>query len=133
MRCWHLSSFSLWLDEILQVYWVQGTWKFFWASLRFDAVHPPLDYLVTKGLNVLQPADWVRKLPSVLWGTLSIAAAAELLRRRVGAAEGLGAAALLAFAPFHVRYSQELRPYSLGVFLVCLSLLALESYLARPS
>src|SRR5262249_56972686 len=39
----------------------------------------------------------------------------------------------LALAPFHVRFSQELRPYSLGLLLLCLSLYALERFLERPS
>ncbi len=46
---------------------------------------------------------------------------------------GLLAALLLAFSPFHVRYSQEFRPYSLGLFLLCLSLLCLDRFLERPS
>lgn len=41
-------------------------------------------------------------------------------------------ALLLAAAPFHVRYSQEFRPYALGVFLLCLSLLLLDFFLERP-
>jgi hypothetical protein len=133
LRCWHLNSFSLWLDEILEVYFVQGPWSFFWEKLRFDAVHPPLDYLVTRAVNGLHPSDWLRKLPSAVWGSLTIGAVAELLRRRLGPAAGLGAAVLLGFAPFHIRYSQELRPYSLGVCLLCVSLLALEVYLEHPS
>ena len=40
---------------------------------------------------------------------------------------------LLALAPFHVRYSQEFRPYSLGAFALCLTLLLLDLYLERPS
>ncbi len=39
---------------------------------------------------------------------------------------------MLAFAPFHVRYSQEFRPYSLGLFALCLSLFCLDCFLERP-
>ena len=133
LRCWRLNSFSFWLDEILQVYFVQGSWKFFWTSLKFDAVHPPFDYLVTRLINLAQPVDWVRKLPSIVWGTATIGALAALLRRRIGEETALAAALLLALAPFHVRYSQELRPYALGLFLLSVSLLLLDRYLASPS
>jgi 4-amino-4-deoxy-L-arabinose transferase-like glycosyltransferase len=133
LRCWRLDFFSYGLDEIVQVYFVQGDWSFFWKKLRFDAVHPPLDYLVTRAVEALHPADWVRKLPAVLWGTGAIAALALLLRRRAGDGVALMSALLLALAPFHVRYSQELRPYSLGLLLLCLSLLALDLFLDRPT
>ena len=55
-----------------------------------------------------------------------------LLARRAGRAAGAWAALLLAFAPFHVRYSQEFRPYALGLLLLSASLLALDRFLERP-
>jgi mannosyltransferase len=132
IRLHRLGHFSYGLDEILQTYWIHGPWRFFWSSLRFDAYHPPLDYLVGKLLETLDPADAVRKLPAVVWGVGTLVALAALLRRRAGSAAGLTAACLLAFSPFHVRYSQELRPYSLSLFLLCLSLAALDRFLERP-
>ena len=41
MRLYRLDYFSYGLDEILQGFWIQGDWDFFWKSLKFDAVHPP--------------------------------------------------------------------------------------------
>src|SRR5262249_60694109 len=73
------------------------------------------------------------KLSSVAWGLGTIAVFAAFLSRRLGETAGLVAAALLALAPFHVRFSQELRPYSLGLLLLCLSLYALERFLERPA
>ncbi|HEU5251560.1 MAG TPA: glycosyltransferase family 39 protein [Thermoanaerobaculia bacterium] len=132
VRLIRLDHFSYGLDEILQAYWISGDWPFFWKSTRFDAVHPPLDYLVARVIEPLGPADWTRKLPAVAWGLGTIACLGALLARRVGRAAGAAAAILLAFAPFHVRYSQEFRPYSLGLFLLTLSLLLLDRYLERP-
>jgi len=133
LRLWRLDHFSYGLDEILQTYFVHGSWKFFWKSLKFDAVHPPLDYLITRAIEAFGPADWVRKIPAVLWGLGTIAALSVLIRRRAGITARFFTALLLTFAPFHVRYSQELRPYSLGLFLLCLSMLLLDLLLARPS
>ena len=133
LRLFRLDHFSYGLDEILQGYMIQGDWKSFWGSLKFDAVHPPLDYLIARGVEAFGPPDWGRKLPAVLWGVGTVAVLGGLITRRVGRAAGLTAAAFLAFAPFHVRYSQEFRPYSLGLFLMCLSLLALDAFLARPA
>ncbi|MDQ5858185.1 MAG: glycosyltransferase family 39 protein [Acidobacteriota bacterium] len=132
VRLFRLDHFSYGLDEVLQAYWIQGDWTFFWKSLKFDAVHPPLDYLIGRFLEFLDPADWARKLPAVAWGVGTVWALGLLLARRAGNAAGWIAALLLAFAPFHVRYSQELRPYSLGLFFLVISLLALDRYLAKP-
>jgi hypothetical protein len=55
------------------------------------------------------------------------------MRRRAGLTSAFVSLALLALAPFHVRYSQELRPYSLGLLLLCLSLLCLDRFLERPN
>jgi hypothetical protein len=133
LRGFRLDHFSYGLDEILQGYMIQGDWKSFWGSLKFDAVHPPLDYLIARGVEAFGPPDWMRKLPAVFWGVGTVAVLGVLISRRAGRAAGLAAAALLAAAPFHVRYSQELRPYSLGLFLMCLSLFGLDAFLARPT
>jgi 4-amino-4-deoxy-L-arabinose transferase-like glycosyltransferase len=133
VRLFRLDHFSYGLDEILQAFFIQGDWTFFWKTLKFDAIHPPLDYLIDRFVELLGPSDWTRKLPAVLWGVGTIAAMGALLARRAGAAAGWIAAILLAFAPFHVRYSQELRPHSLGLFLLVLSLLLLDSFLEKPT
>ncbi len=133
IRIYRLDHFSFWLDEVMEGFWVRGTWKFFWKSLRFDAVHPPLDYLVNRFVEALHPDEWLRRIPAVLWGVGTVWAVAVLAARRLGELVGLTAAALLAVAPFHVRYSQEYRPYAIGLFFLCVSLVALDKFLGRPS
>jgi len=133
LRFAHLGGTSLWLDEIYQSYLVHAPLKAFRAALRFDAVHPPADYLVGRAVEIFHPTDTAKKIPGVLWGVGSIAALALLMRRRGGARVGFLTAALLAAAPFHVRYSQEYRPYALGTFLACLSLWLLDRALERPT
>ncbi|HEY3202222.1 MAG TPA: glycosyltransferase family 39 protein [Thermoanaerobaculia bacterium] len=133
VRLLRVGHFSYGLDEILQAYWINGAWDFFWRSLRFDGFHPPLDYLVAKLIETLHPTDAMRKIPAVVWGVCTVGVFGIFLARRAGRAAGLTAACLLALAPFHVRFSQELRPYSLGLFLMCLSLLSMDAYLDRPS
>jgi hypothetical protein len=134
IRIWNLGRFSYWLDEIFQSYLIHAPRRVFWATLRLDAVHPPLDYLIDRGVECLHPSDPARKLTSAAWGTGSIAALAALLRRRGGRTIALLSAALLAGAPFHVRYSQELRPYALGTFLACISLWLVDRALvSRPT
>jgi 4-amino-4-deoxy-L-arabinose transferase-like glycosyltransferase len=133
IRIYRLDHFSFGLDEVMEGFWVRGTWKFFWKSLRFDAVHPPLDYLVNRFVEALHPDDWLRRIPAVLWGMGTVWAVAVLAARRMGELVGSTAALLLAVAPFHVRYSQEYRPYAAGLFFLCVSLVALDHFLRRPS
>ena len=125
-----LDRSSYWLDEILETFTIRDTWLGLWRSLRWQALHAPLDYVIRKLFESLDPADWVRRLPGILWGTGCVCAFGSLVRRRGGEAVGLSAALLLALAPYHVRYSQEVRPYALGLFLLCCALLTLEAYLA---
>ena len=132
VRLYRLDHFSYGLDEILQGFWIQGDWAFFWNSLRFDAVHPPLDYLIGRFLEALAPEDWVRKLPAAIFGVGTIAVLGALVSRRAGRTAGLVTILLLTFAPFHVRYSQEFRPYSLGLFTMSLAVLGLDLFLASP-
>ena len=133
LRFYRLDHFSYWLDEILEVHFSQGTWQEFWKGRRVDVLHPPLDYLVIRGLEPFHPPDWVRKVPAALWGLGTIFVFGGFIARRAGRRPALLAMALLAFAPFHVRYSQELRPYSLGLLLLCTSMLCLELVLERPT
>ena len=132
IRVYRLDHFSYGLDEILQCYWIKGGWDFFWRSLKGDAYHPPLDYLLDRIFEALGPSAALRKLPSIGWGLGTIAAFSAFLARRVGQTAALASAALLALAPFHVRFSQELRPYSLGMLFIALSLYLLERFLERP-
>jgi len=133
LRLYRLDHFSLWLDEIMQSLFIHGSWGQFWSSIRFDAMHPPLDYLIDRFFTFLRPGDAALKLPAVAYGVGAVVALMALIGRRAGAKAGLAASVLLAAAPFHVRYSQELRPYSLGVLLVLASLIALDAFLAKPS
>lgn len=133
IRIYRLDHFSFGLDEILQAYWTRLAWTDLLRELRLDAVHPPLDYLIDRLVEGLHPSEALSKLPAVCWGVGTVAALGALIARRVGTAAGLVAAGLLAVAPFHVHYSQEFRPYSLGLFFLVLSLLALDRFLERPS
>src|SRR5205823_1103969 len=91
------------------------------------------DYLLDRLALAAGPSNELLKVVPVAWGCATAGVFGLLIARRSNEASGLTAAALLALAPYHVRYSQELRPYSLGLLLVALSLLALDAYLRKPS
>jgi hypothetical protein len=132
LRLFRLAHFSLWLDEIIQSSDVHASWSGMWRSLHFQGLQAPLDYLIARVLVPFDPPDAAFKLAPAIWGALTVVSVAALLWRRAGKTAGIVAGVLLIFAPFHVRYSQEFRPYSLGLLLVTASLLSLDAYLEKP-
>ncbi len=131
IRLWRLDYFSYWLDEIFEAYWIRDSCQELWQTLRSQLLQAPLDYSIAKLVETLGPSDAGRKIPAVLWGVGCVAALGALVGRRAGPSSGFVAGFLLALAPYHVRYSQELRPYSLAMFLLCLSLYLLDAFLER--
>ena len=123
MRCYLLSSQSLWLDEFL-------TWDAASASLKraiqADPEHPPLHYVIThfwvQWFGVSEAAlRSVNVIPSVLSVWLIY-----LLGKRLFSPEiGLIAALYQTISSFHIYYAQEARTYAFLVFFLLAGSLAL--------
>ncbi len=93
--------------------------------------HPPLFYLLLRGMLLFSgDVAWLRLLP-VAAGTAAIPVAWHLARGAGGAAAGLAAAAIMAFAPGAVTVSQLLRPYALLVLWLLSAFRHLSRYLER--
>jgi hypothetical protein len=133
VRLYALDRFSYWLDEIQEVFTIRAHWGRMLRALRQQLFNPPLDYLFQKTFDLVSPSDAARRILPALWGTGSVVVLGLLIARRSDRRVGLVTALCLAFAPFHVHYSQEVRPYALGMFLTALTLLLLDQYLDRPS
>jgi hypothetical protein len=133
IRLTALDHSSYWLDEILEVFRIRSGWGRMLQLLRKELLNPPLDYILQKTFDTLGPSDAARRVLPALWGTGCVVVLGLLVGRRANPRVGLVTALCLAFAPFHVHYSQEVRPYSLGLFLTALTLLLVDRYLERPS
>jgi mannosyltransferase len=83
---------------------------------------PPLFFLITHFFLYVGDNDFLLRFPAMAFGVLGVAATYTLGGRLFGRAEGLIAALLLTLAPFHLRYSQDARFYTLLVVLSLLSL-----------
>ena len=123
-----LGRFSLGNDEIHEVRFAKLPLRECLRKVADDKVHPPLEYLLQHALTKLGVSDDARRLPAVAAGVGTVALVMLLATRWFGGAAGLAAGALLALSPIHVRYSQEVRPYALGLFLVVASLAALDRH-----
>ena len=91
-----------------------------------------LDYCVQTLLDRAGSPEWTRRLPSVLAGIATIGLTIFLAGRWLGPIAGIAGGLLLALSPIHVRYSQEVRPYALGLMFLMASLAALEAFREKP-
>jgi mannosyltransferase len=132
LRLWGLDRFSLGNDEIQEVRWSRLPLSEMLGEVGRDGVHPPLEYLVQMLVSRAGGAEWAHRLPGVLAGTGGIVLMMFLARRWFGRTAALAAGALLCLSPIHLRYSQEVRPYALGLLFLTSCVAALEAYRERP-
>lgn len=128
LRIHNLQVWSLNNDEIAEVTWSSGTLGELFKEVREDTVHPPLDYLLQFAIGKMPVPEWVRRVPYVLAGILSVAFFALLGNWWHSPRAGIASAFLLAISPMHIRYSQEVRPYATAILFVAGALVALELY-----
>jgi mannosyltransferase len=97
-------------------------------TYRYEPSHPPLYYMIVNiSLAVLGVSEFTARLPSFVFGTLTILFVFLIGHRLHSTVVGLIAAGLCAAAPFQVFYSQEARMYEmLSFFSVASTWLLLE-------
>lgn len=121
LRVLHLSSKSLWLDEISSMSFAALDWKNFWQLLWVREGNMVLYYLLLRAwLHFGDSQAWA-KLLSVLFGVATVPAMYVLGRDYFNRRVGLLAAFLLSISACHVRASQWIRSYSLLILLLTLS------------
>src|SRR5271167_2784019 len=122
LRFSHLGNKSLWLDEGATVALARASWQHFaWVWWYGEANLQTVYFLLMRGwIHGGQSEAWLR-LPSALFGSASVPLLYVVARRFMAAGPALASAALLAFSPAHVYYSQEARCYTLAILLVLLS------------
>lgn len=125
VRVYRLGFYSLWHDEVFSAQAAQQAWSNMFREIALDLVHPPLFYILLKlwiyigGVSVW----WMRLLPCLLAiATLPILFALfkELQLPYPGQVVALS---FIALNSLLIRYSQELRMYSLLVLVSTASLL----------
>ncbi len=125
LRLNRLGDKNIWWDEGLAAWAVrQG----FLATTRWTAgdVHPPLYFwLLWPWSRLGGDGEFALRFLTVVVGTLTIAAVIILGRLIAGRSVGVLAGLLLATAPFHVWWSQEMRMYALAGLALTLALYAM--------
>jgi mannosyltransferase len=131
LRVLWLGSKSLWLDEANSIHVAKVGQSELWAG-HSEGYHPPLFYGLLEYWLQFGESESALRLPQAIAGAACVllvyALAADLARTQVA----LSAAALTAFSPLLIWYSQELRPYSLLAALGLIGVIALLRLLTRP-
>ena len=118
LRIYRLGTYGLWFDEVITIF----------QSEDIGAMHnsliatPPLMIILVHLWRYLGQSDFVLRLLPMIFGLLSIFAIYKVGKTLFNQRVALLGAFLLSVSPFHIYYSQELRPYSLFTFLSLMSL-----------
>lgn len=121
LRFHALGAKSLWLDEIISIRRVRGSFGEMIAEVALHDGHPPLYYILQYGAKALGGGEAAARAPSALAGILLVYVVYRIARKMLGQPAGLAAAGLCALSAFQVYFSQEARPYSLAMLLAATS------------
>ena len=128
-RLYNLGQPSLWIDEVATIQVASYPLSKLWVT-AYDPT-PPLYYtLIHFGLN-LGHTEFLLRLPSALFGVLTVAVVYVATRRIGGSLAALAGSVLVALSFHNLEYSQEARAYSLLGFCLSVSFLGLVNLSLR--
>ncbi|HLE62243.1 MAG TPA: glycosyltransferase family 39 protein [Pyrinomonadaceae bacterium] len=116
LRLWHLNT-DLWFDELLTLLnYLRLPLGDLVTSLPDQNNHLLFSVLSHASVSLFGESAWAVRLPSVLFGVMSLWALFLLGRRVVGTREALLACALMTFSYHHIWFSQNARGYMALLF-----------------
>jgi len=128
-----VTTADLWLDEALSANISALPLGDIGAQLRHDG-HPPLFYWLLHGwMALFGEGDTVSRALAGIFGVAALPLAYVAARRLGGARAALAAVVLAGALPFWIRYSTELRMYSLVMLLVLAGQLLVRASLQRAT
>jgi len=136
IRIYHLGFPELAGDEGFSYVFVQRPYsEIIAATLAIGEPHPVGSYFIFKAWSDLAgSSEFALRFPSAWFGVLAIGLTYRLGRElRLSATAHIGAAALIAFGPFSVFYSREMRMYGMLLALTLASTLLAWMLLRRSS
>ena len=112
---------SIWFDEAYSAYLVRGDFKQIWEMTAVD-VHPPLFYFLLKIWSIMFGTSAVAmRFMSVFFGLIAIVFIFHLVKKWFGVKVASVATLTAAVSPMLVRYSQEMRMYTLVLLIVVMA------------
>ena len=116
LRVSQLDKYGLWDGEIHNIFHAMRPLADFPQDFRAFTAHPPLSFVLTHITRGQELSLWMIRFPSVLVGTLAVAASYVFARYFFTPSWALTVAWLLAISPLSLRWSQSIRMY--GLFLL---------------
>lgn len=115
------SNQSVWFDESYSGLLIRFDFSKIWELTSAD-VHPPLYYFSLKLWSlVFGSSDFSLRMMSAFFGALAIIVIFYLVKSKFNLKTANFATLLLSVSPFFIRYGQEMRMYTLSVFLMTLA------------
>ncbi len=119
VRFWDLAASCLWFDEIFSVHAAEHSWDTLFSFAAADLIHPPLFYVLLKlwiGIGG-ETVFWLRLLP-VLFSILAVIPFLMICKElKLKLLTVAVAFSLFAVNGASIKYAQEVRMYSLLLFL----------------
>ena len=122
---------SLWLDEGLTVKWISMDPLSMLTAISHDTQAPMYYLLMIAWVSLSGMSETSLRMPSAIFGILSIPLIYFLGKRLFSERVGLYASLLMAFSSIGLYYSNEARPYSFLIFLSMSSFLFLDMILKK--
>lgn len=123
LRFLHLGAPSFWLDEALSVAYARMPWPQFVHVMQARELNMLPYYLLLRGWIHLGTGEWIVRSLSAICSIVTLPLFYRLGVRLFGTRTGRIGVVLLALNPYHIRFAQEARSYSLMLLLVTASTL----------
>jgi uncharacterized membrane protein len=133
LRLFHLSRKTFWLDEWYSIATARLNWSAFVHLMANREANMVLYYALLRLWMRLGGSEGFIMILSVLFGLAVLPVVWAMGDRLFCGRVGLIAAFLLAINAFHIKYSQEVRGYSLLVLLAALSMFCFVRGIEHPS
>jgi mannosyltransferase len=119
LRFYNLGFNSLWLDEVATYQIVSGNLQHIWESMSDGKIgySPPLFFVIEwVVVQIYGVSEASMRIVSAFFGTMTILVMYHIGEKFYDKTTGLITAAIIAFSPFLIFYSQEARMYSVLLF-----------------
>jgi len=123
LRFVHIGAPSFWLDEALSVAYARMPWPQFVHVMQARELNMLPYYVLLRGWIHLGTGEWIVRSLSAILSIATLPLFYRLGVRLFGTRTGRIGVTLLALNPYHIRFAQEARSYSLMLLLVTASTL----------
>jgi uncharacterized membrane protein len=133
LATYKLGARSLWFDETFSIFYIQKDWPAFWHIIFNYEANQTLYFILLKFWILLGDDEATLRFLSVIFATAAIPMVYLVGKELFDKKAGLVAAILLAVNGERLYYAQEVRGYSLLLFLtICSSYMAIQC-VKKPS